>query len=60
MSELIFGLAFTTLIVVFSILFGEWDDVFKKSKKTKKTYTVKYGDEKITFDKKTGKIVKHG
>jgi hypothetical protein len=60
MSELIFGLVFTGVVLVFSFLFGEWDDVFKKSKKPKKTYTVKYGDEKITFDKETGKIIKHG
>lgn len=60
MSELLFGVVLTSVILVFSFIFGDWDDVIKKFKKTKSTRTVKYGDEKITFNKKTGKIVKHG
>lgn len=57
MSELLFGVVLTSVILVFSFIFGDWDDVIKK---TKSTRTIKYGDEKITINKKTGKITKHG
>jgi hypothetical protein len=57
MSELVFGFILTAAIMLVSWVLGDWKNIFPKRKNT---YTVKYGDEKITFNRKTGKITKHG
>lgn len=59
MSELLFGITLTLVILLFSWVFGDLDHVFKKESSRKNTITFKYGDEKITFNKQTGKITKN-
>jgi|TARA_B100001094_G_scaffold200039_1_gene194106 hypothetical protein len=43
-------------VFVFSLLFGDWEDIFPKRKSK---VTMKFGDDKITYDRKTGKVTKH-
>jgi len=42
-------------VFIFSLLFGDWEDVFSK---IKNSFTIKLGSYKITYNRKTGKITK--
>ena len=42
-------------VFIFSLLFGDWEDVFPK---IKNNFTIKLGSYKITYNRKTGKITK--
>tara|TARA_R110000851_G_scaffold186581_1_gene335985 strand:+ start:254 stop:427 length:174 start_codon:yes stop_codon:yes gene_type:complete len=42
-------------VFIFSLLFGDWEDVFSK---IKNSFTIKLGSYKITYDRKTGKFTK--
>jgi len=43
-------------VFIFSLLFGDWEDVFSNHKAS---FTVKLGSYKITYNRKTGKITKN-
>jgi len=42
-------------VFIFSLLFGDWEDIFLK---IKKSFTIKLGSYKITYNRKTGKFTK--
>ncbi len=42
-------------VFIFSLLFGDWEDIFPK---IKDSFTIKLGSYKITYDRKTGKFTK--
>ena len=42
-------------VFIFSLLFGDWEDIFPK---IKDNFTIKLGSYKITYDRKTGKFTK--
>ncbi len=42
-------------VFIFSLLFGDWEDIFLK---IQNSFTIKLGSYKITYNRKTGKFTK--
>lgn len=43
-------------VFIFSLLFGDWEDIIPNHKES---FTIKLGSYKITYNRKTGKINKN-
>ena len=56
MMHLIPMFAIVALVLIFSLIFGSWDDILPNHKES---FTVKLGSYTITYNRKTGKITKN-
>jgi len=48
--------AIVALVLIFSLIFGDWTDIFPKRSSN---FTIKLGSYKIVYNRKTGKITKN-